>query len=48
MKGLIKQIVIAVVTALIPVIREAITDLLEDWKNKKELSDVKDIIEDEM
>ena len=46
MKGLIKQIVIAVVTALIPIIREAIADLLEDWKNKKELEDVKEISED--
>ena len=46
MKGLIKQIVIAVVTALLPVIREAIQDLIEDWKNKKELEDVKEISED--
>jgi len=43
MKGLVKQIVIAVVTALIPIIREAITDLLEDWKNKKDMKDVKEI-----
>ena len=46
MKGLIKQIVIAVVTALLPVVREAIQDLIEDWKNKKELEDVKEISED--
>ena len=46
MKGLIKQIVIAVVTALLPVVREAIQDLLEDWKNKKELEDVKEISEE--
>ena len=46
MKGLIKQIVIAVVTALLPVVREAIQDLIEDWKIKKELENVKEISED--
>ena len=43
MKGLVKQIVITVITALIPVFKEAIEDLIEDWKNKKDMKDVKEI-----
>ncbi len=43
MKGLLKQIVITVIAALVPIVKEAIEDLLEDWKYKKDVKDIKEI-----